>query len=149
MCKWIEKGRSLCRRKCLVFWEKERLCSLLSCALSTRHRLRPDYKVIKRSGEIPVMQCRSAFAAALAGIPHNLYNYAVSPLTKGWNRGLFLFVRVRLFLSFSGVLLYFFLLLTSLRWGRARGRHGSDASADCDPKQYACSECSHDPRTEP
>ena len=26
------------------------------------------------------MQCRSAFAAALAGIPHNLYNYAVSPL---------------------------------------------------------------------
>ena len=42
------------------------------------------------------MQCRSAFAAALAGIPHNLYNYAVSPLTKGWNRGLFLFVRVRL-----------------------------------------------------
>lgn len=96
MCKWIEKGRSLCRRKCLVFWEKERLCSLLSCALSTRHRLRPDYKVIKRSGEIPVMQCRSAFAAALAGIPHNLYNYAVSPLTKGWNRGLFLFVRVRL-----------------------------------------------------
>lgn len=96
MCKWIEKGRSLCRRNCLVFWQKERLCSLLSCALSTRHRLRPDYQIIKRSGEIPVMQCRGAFAAALAEIPHNLCNYAVSPLTKGWNRGLFLFVRVRL-----------------------------------------------------
>ena len=42
------------------------------------------------------MQCRGAIAAALAEIPHNLCNYAVSPLTKGWNRGLFLFVRVRL-----------------------------------------------------
>ena len=42
------------------------------------------------------MQCRSAFAATLAEIPHNLYNYAVSPLTKGWNRGLFLFVSVQL-----------------------------------------------------
>ena len=39
--------------------------------------------------------------------------------------------------------------IISLRSGTAPGMRGSDASADCDPKQYACSECSHDPRTEP
>ena len=52
------------------------------------------------------MQCRSAFAAALAGIPHNLYNYAVSPLTKGWNRGLFLFVLVELMEKYAAAPTY-------------------------------------------
>ena len=39
--------------------------------------------------------------------------------------------------------------ITSPRSGTAPGMRGSDASADCGPKQYACSGCSHDPRTEP